>query len=153
MQEHLEHRFAERVDTRRLFRLLFEESGPRHADHAVEFLRADALGEREHGATTLQAKDGNVVERRKLATLPHGKRGVRPGLNEDVLHQMHVMQRIGDLRIVRRGWGSQHRTPHSGICPCHMTGKLTNMPDKQRGWLTHDRYRSDARTDDMIPMM
>jgi len=58
MQEHLEHRFAEGVDTSRLFRLLFEERRPRHADLAVEILCADALGEREDAATPIQTKDG-----------------------------------------------------------------------------------------------
>ena len=70
MQEHLQHRFAEGVDTRRLFRLLFEESGPRHADLAVEF-----LPERESLVYDLGCSTGTTLS--LLAAHPRCPRAAR----------------------------------------------------------------------------
>src|SRR4029453_6633739 len=139
VKEYLEDGFAERMHARRLLRVLLEIRGPWHANLLLQCGGTRSFDESKPPSATLQSPRGNLVECHKLTAFAYRELASHPRLTEDVLHLMNVVQRVGNLRVVRRRRRGEHSAPHRCIGPGHVTSQLAEVTDREGRLLSHER--------------
>ena len=108
----------------------------------IQFGSSDLFDKRQHTTSGLETPRGDLLERSEPRALAHVERRPGPRLQEDVLHLVDVMQRVGDLRVTRSRRCGEHGAPHRGIGPCHVPGHLTHLRHERVRLVSHGRLHS-----------
>lgn len=143
----LQDRLAQRVNCGGLLRMLLVVSSPGQSKLPFEILRARVLEKGQDATVRVAPPCGEIAGGRELAARSNAERRAGPRLEEDVLNQVHVVQRVVDSGVARGSRNRKHRPPDGCVGPCHVAGQFDGRVHKRGGRVSHARPIARAPED------